>query len=327
DGHDAWVNSRALELAGINACTPDPTDGRIERTPDGEPQGTLHEGAMRLVEHLVPEPGIDERVHGLGVAQAYLHQLGITAWQDAWVDADGLGAYRRFAGSGALTARVVAANWLDRSDDDRQVERLVAERARSSIGRLSAGTVKLMLDGIIENFTASVLEPYLDGHGGSTGNRGLDFIDPEALKRYVTKLDALGFQPHFHALGDRAVRQGLDAIEAARRSNGMTDTRPHLAHLQLVDPADWSRFATLGAGATIQPLWARNEAQMTKLTLPFIDPARAAFMYPFRSLERAGARLVGGSDWMVSTPNVLKQVQVAVRRIDVGQDDREPFLP
>lgn len=327
DGHGAWVNTRALELAGIDRTTADPPDGRIERTADGEPQGTLHEGAMQLVASLLPPDTEDEVVDGLGLAQAYLHRLGITAWQDAAVDSAGLAAYRRFAGSGRLTARVVAAQWWDRYHDERQVDRLVAERARSVIGRLSAGTVKLMLDGIIENFTASVIEPYHDGHGSSTGNRGLDFIDPDALKGIVTRLDALGFQPHFHALGDRAVRQALDAVEAARRANGMSDTRPHLAHLQIVDPADWPRFAALGAGANIQPLWARNEAQMRDLTIPFLPPARAALQYPFASLEAAGARLVGGSDWMVSTPNVLQQVEVAVRRIDTGQGDREPFIP
>jgi predicted amidohydrolase YtcJ len=327
DGHGAWVNSRALELAGVTATTADPPDGRFERTPEGELQGTLHEGAMRLVDRLIAEPTEDEVVEGLGLAQASLHRLGITAWQDAWVDAAGLAAYRRFAGSGMLTARVVAAQWWQRDAGEEQIEAIVEERARSSIGRLSAGTVKLMLDGVVENFTASVLQPYLDGHGHATDNRGLDFIDPEALKSIVTKLDALGFQPHFHALGDRAVRQGLDAVEAARRANGMTDTRPHLAHLQLVDPADWPRFRALGAGANIQPLWARNEAQMNELTIPFLAPERAALQYPFASLERAGARLVGGSDWMVSTPNVLQQVEVAVRRIDPDHREREPFLP
>jgi predicted amidohydrolase YtcJ len=107
----------------------------------------------------------------------------------------------------------------------------------------------------------------------------------------------------------------------------MTDTRPHLAHLQIVDPADRPRFAALGAGANIQPLWARAEAQMTELTLPFLPPGRGAMQYPFRSLAEAGARLVGGSDWMVSTPNVMEQVEVAVRRIDPDAGDREPFLP
>ena len=327
DGHGAWVNSRALEVAGITRATPDPRDGRIERGPDGEPTGMLHEGAMALVERHIPEPTIGEIADGLALAQAYLHRLGITAWQDAWVDAAALAAYRQFAERGSLTARVVAAQWWDRAHGDEQIEGMVEERARSSVGRLRAGSVKIMLDGIIENFTASVLEPYTDAHGHSTGNRGIDFVDPEALPGYVTKLDALGFQVHFHALGDRAVRNGLDAIAAARTANGMTDTRPHLAHLQIVDPADWPRFAALDAGANIQPLWARFEAQMSDLTLPFLPPDRAALQYPIRSMHRAGARLVGGSDWMVSTPNVMQQVEVAVRRIDPEHRDREPFLP
>lgn len=327
DGHGAWVNSAALARARIDRDTPDPPDGRIERTTDGEPQGTLHEGAMELVGRLLPQPSLDDRVEGLALAQAYLHRLGITAWQDAWVDGAALAAYRGFAESGRLTARVVAAQWWDRELGEEQIERIVGDRERSSIDRLRADTVKLMLDGVIENFTATVLEPYLDGHGHATDNRGIDFIDPEALKTIVTKLDALGFQPHFHALGDRAVRQGLDAVEAARRANGMTDTRPHLAHLQLVDPADRPRFAALGAGANIQPLWARKEAQMTELTIPFLPPERAALQYPFASLLRAGARLVGGSDWMVSTPNVMRQIEVAVRRIDPDHREREPFLP
>ncbi len=327
DGHGAWVNSLALERAQVTGETADPPDGRIERTPDGEPQGTLHEGASELVHRLLPKPTVDDVVDGLEVAQTYLHRLGITAWQDAIVDPGDLAAYRRFAESGRLTGRVVAAQWWDRDAGLSQIDGFVEERARSSIGRLRATSVKLMLDGIVENFTASVLEPYLDAGGRTTANRGIDMLDPGQLKGFVTRLDALGFQPHFHALGDRAVRQALDAVEAARAANGMTDTRPHLAHLQLVDPADWPRFAALGAGANIQPLWARNEAQMTELTLPFLPPERQAFQYPFRSLQRAGATLVGGSDWMVSTPDVMQQVETAVRRVDPDHRERGPLLP
>ncbi len=243
------------------------------------------------------------------------------------MDPRDLAAYRQLAESGRLTARVVAAQWWERDAGAEQIECFVEERARTSIGRLTASSVKLMLDGIVENFTASVLAPYLDADGQATANRGIDMLDPELLKRFVTKLDGLGFQAHFHALGDRAVRQALDAVEAARTANGMTDTRPHLAHLQLVDPADWPRFGALGAGANIQPLWARNEAQMTELTLPFLPPERHAVQYPFRSLQRAGARLVGGSDWTVSTPDVMQQVEVAVRRIDPDHRDNVVFLP
>jgi hypothetical protein len=155
----------------------------------------------------------------------------------------------------------------------------------------------------------------------------MSFVEPAALERCVTELDRLGFQVHFHALGDRAVRESLDAVEAARRANGASDNRHHLAHLQLVDPADLPRFAALGASATIQPLWACADQQMTELTLPFLAPDRAALQYPFRSLRDAGAQLAGGSDWTVSTPNVLAEAEVAVTRRDPEHRDGEPFLP
>jgi predicted amidohydrolase YtcJ len=327
DGHGAWVNTRALEIAGITSTTPDPADGRIERDADGTPSGTLHEGAMALVGRNMPAPSIDEIADGIGIAQAYLHRLGITAWQDAIVTPPELEAYRLFAESGRLTARVIGCQWWWRELGDEQIESFIDERARSTIGRLEAGTVKIMADGVCENFTASVLEPYLDDEGRSTRNMGIDFIDPERLKSHVTKLDALGFQVHFHALGDRAVRQALDAVEAARRTNGMTDTRPHLAHLQLVDPADWPRFRELGAGANIQPLWACADEQMRELTLPYLSPDRAALSYPIGSMHRAGARLIGGSDWMVSTPNVFEEIEVAVTRVSPQHRDIPPFLP
>jgi predicted amidohydrolase YtcJ len=326
DGHGAWVNTRALEMAGITRDTPDPPDGRIEREADGTPSGTLHEGAMHLVQ---PRDAMtmDEVEEGFSLAQAYLHRLGITAWQEAIVTPPVLEAYRSFAESGRLTGRAIACQWWDRERGEEQIEGFVEERARSSVGRLEAGTVKIMADGVCENFTASVLEPYLDAEGRPTDNRGIDFVDPELLKGYVTKLDALGFQVHFHALGDRAVRQALDAVEAARRANAMTDTRPHLAHLQLVDPADWPRFRELGAGANIQPLWACADDQMRELILPFLSPERAALSYPIGSMHRAGARLVGGSDWAVSTPNVMEEVEVAVTRASPQHRELPPFLP
>jgi hypothetical protein len=172
-----------------------------------------------------------------------------------------------------------------------------------------------MLDGVVETYTASMLSPYLDAAGASTANRGIDFIDPEALKQYVTQLDAVGLQPHFHALGDRAVRQALDAIEAARAANGMSDTRPHLAHIQVIHPDDVPRFRPLGAVANAQPLWACHDPQMDTLTIPFLGVERATWQYPFGSLLRAGARLAMGSDWAVSTPNPLIEIEVAVNRI------------
>jgi predicted amidohydrolase YtcJ len=327
DGHDAWVNSAALALAGIDRETPDPADGRIAREPDGTPSGTLHEGAMDLVERLVPPPTHDELVRALLESQRYLHSLGITNWQDAMVTPDDEAAYRAIGESGELTARVVGALWWERAAGLEQIDRLVERRALGPAGRYSPTSVKLMVDGIVENGTASMLEPYLDADGRPTGNRGKDFIDPADLREIVVRLDALGFQPHFHALGDRAVRQALDAVEAARRANGWSDTRPHLAHIQVVHPDDLPRFGRLGALANAQPYWAVLEEQMTELTLPVLGPVVSARQYPFRSLRRHGATLVMGSDWSVSTPDPFAQMEVAVNRVPDLERDAEPFLP
>ena len=184
-----------------------------------------------------------------------------------------------------------------------------------------------MLDGIAENFTAAMLDPYLDGAGTPTANSGIDFIDPEVLADAVTRIDALGFQPHFHAIGDRAVRNALDAVAAARAANGPSDTRPHVAHIQVIHPDDIPRFAPLGMVANAQPYWAVHEGQMERLTIPFLGPERTTWQYPFGSLLRAGARLAMGSDWSVSTANPLLQIEVAVSRVADYDRTADPFLP
>ena len=338
DGHSGWANTRALEVAGITADTPDPRDGRIEREADGSPAGTLHEGAMNPLEDLAPPASTEDWVEGLRVAQRYLHSLGITAWQDAIVGGHypTFEAYRRLEQAGELTARVVGALWWDRYRGAEQIPELLEMRGEAASGRFAATSVKIMQDGIVENFTAGTLQPYLDADGHPTENAGLSFVDPEALKEYVTRLDAEAFQVHFHALADRAVRESLDAIEAARRANGMNDLRHHLAHIQIVHPDDIPRFRALGAVANAQPLWAVNEGQMVHLTIPFIGRERAGWQYPFASLRRAGAVLAFGSDWSVSTPDPLAEMHVAVNRTappDYAYMDEEdpaltePFLP
>ena len=329
DGHGAWVNSRALEIAGVTAATADPPDGRIEREPEGTPQGTLHEGAALLVRRHLPPFTAEQWEAAILAAQRYLHGFGITAISDAWVEEHHVPAYRALAEQGRLTLRTTLSLWWDRARGLEQLGWFEEARRSATLGRLRASTVKLMLDGVLENYTAALLEPYLDAEGRPTANRGIDFVDPAALAGEIAPaLDAAGFQLHFHAIGDGAVRSGLDAVEAVRRRNGPADRRAHIAHIQVVHPADVPRFGALGVGANMQPLWAVHEAQMRDLTIPFLGPERTAWQYPFRSLQRAGARLVGGSDWSVSTPNVLHEVEVAVNR--VAPESRlleEPFLP
>jgi hypothetical protein len=331
DHHSAWVNSRALEIAGITRDTPDPPGGRIERDAAGEPTGALHESAIALAERFTPPTDHAELRRGLLVAQEYLHSLGITSWQDAWVGTgpsipDSYDVYLDLASAGLLTARVVGALWWDRDRAEEQLAELLERRARGGIGRFQPTSVKIMQDGVCEVFTAAMLWPYLDADGHETDNRGLSFIDPDDLNRYVTSLDAAGFQVHIHALGDRGVREALDAVAAARRANGRNDLRHHLAHLQVVHPDDRARFAELDVVATVQPLWACLEPAMTDLTIPFLGPQRAGWQYPFRALADAGARLACGSDWPVSTPDVMAQLHVAVNRVE-PHGDQEAFLP
>ena len=331
DHHGAWVNSRALQIAGITAATPDPAGGRIERDADGAPTGMLQESAMELVSRHVPTPTDDDLLAALLHSQDYLHSLGITAWQDALVGAyaaipDASAAYRRAADDGSLTVRVAAALWWDRERGAEQIPELLERRSELRHARLRADTVKIMVDGIAENQTAALLTPYLDGCGCRTANSGISFVGPAALRRYVVELDALGFQLHFHALGDRAVREALDAVEAARRANGFRDTRPHLAHLQVVHPDDVPRFRSLGASANLQPLWACHEPQMDELTIPFLGEERARQQYPFGDMLRAGAVLACGSDWPVSSPDPIQGIHVAVNRSAAGRS-APAFLP
>lgn len=335
DGHGAWVNSAALRAAGIDRDTPDPADGRIERNPDGTPSGTLHEGAMALVNRLLPEEPLERMTEALLVGQRYLHSFGITAWQDAIVgpygDAGDPGpAYLRAAADGTLTARVVGALWWDRAAGVEQIPILQERRERYRGGRFAATSIKIMQDGVAENFTAAMLEPYCDGHGHPTDNSGISFVDPEVLSEAVPLLDADGFQVHFHAIGDRAVRQCLDAVARAVERNGRRDNRHHIAHIQVVHPDDIPRFRELGVAANMQSLWATYEPQMVDLTLPFLGEPRSAWQYPFGDLLRSGAVLAAGSDWSVSSPDPMAAIHTAVnRKAAPGHEEGEydAFLP
>ena len=330
DHHGAWVNSRALALAGITAETPDPPDGRIERLEDGSPGGTLHEGAMALVSRHVPRTTGADYYAALMEGQRYLHSLGVTGWQDAIVGAyagmdDPASTYRTAADNGDLRSQVVGALWWDRRQGVEQVPDLVGRRDAISGGRFRATSIKVMQDGVAENFTAAMSAPYLDRCGHHTDNDGHSFVPPEVLREAVPLLEAEGFQVHVHAIGDRAVREALDAFDGCS-----PEARHHLAHLQVVHPSDVPRFAALGVAANLQALWAVLDEQMVELTLPFLGEERSRWQYPFGSLHAAGARLVMGSDWPVSTPDPLAAIHTAVTRTAYGESGRagtEPFLP
>jgi predicted amidohydrolase YtcJ len=341
DHHSAWVNSAALAIADVTKGTPDPADGRIERDGQGNPTGALHDGAMRIVGDYVPAPSQKELTEALLAAQRHLHSLGITSIQDACVgDAgeisipDTFATYRSAAADRLLTCRVTGALWWDRFRGLHQLDTLQARREQADGGGyFRATSVKLMLDGVCETFTAAMGSPYLDGHGHETGNAGSLFIEPDELTEAAGKLADLGFQMHFHAIGDRAVTAALDALAAvpeAQRING----RHHIAHLQFINPADLKRFAELGVTGNFQPLWACKDDQNDKLTLPFVGLERANWQYRIASLLRVGTRVAFGSDWPVSSADPLQELHVAVNRMlsarlgEPGTDETTvPLLP
>ncbi len=340
DHHDAWANSLALRLAGVDRDTPDPVGGRIAREPGGEPSGALHEEAANLVGRHAPRLSEDDYLAALLEGQRYLHSFGVTGWQDAIVGGylgydDILPAYLRAAREGLLTGHISAALWWDRNRGLEQIADLVERRAAASEtaaanghGGFTAGTIKIMQDGICENLTAAMLTPYLDESGRPTGEHGHSYLDAALLAEAVTSLDALGFQVHVHAIGDRGVREALDAFAVARTVNGPTGNRHHIAHIQVVDPLDIPRFRELDVTANMQALWAAEDEQMRTLNEPILGALRYGRQYPFEALRRSGATLAAGSDWPVSTPDPLQAVHVAVNRTVPGAaPGTPPFLP
>jgi len=324
DGHSAWVNSRALALAGVTRQTPDPPNGRIERDPQsGEPSGTLRESAAELVARHLPRRTAQEIEAGLRRALAMANAFGITSLYEASAGPELLAGYAALDSAGLLTARVHAALETDPRAGPLQVDSLRAWRGRYAGTRyFSPRAAKIFVDGVIEARTAALLAPY----EGST-SRGEPNLSPGALDTLVAALDAAGFQVHTHAIGDRAVRMSLDAFAFARRHNGPRDARPMIAHLELIDSVDIARFATLGVVPSFQPLWAFADSYIRDLTEPVLGPARSRWLYPIGSVSRAGAPLAAGSDWSVSSMNPLEAIQVAITRRPPDSTTGPAWLP
>lgn len=315
DAHGLWVNTRALQIAGIDRETPEPHAGNIQRDGDGEPTGMLFETAGELVTRHMPAHDAVEMRKALLAAQEFFFSLGITAWHDAILGdyltlPDSLPAYLSTLSDGSLKAWVTGSIWwppefgFDRIDEVR--ERVAAARAEG----FEVGSVKIMQDGICENCTAALLAPYTDVHPETSGT---SVIDPVELKKIVAALDREGLSVHFHGVGDRAVRECLDAVEFTRKQNG-NGQKHQIAHLDLVDPADFDRFAELGVTANLQPLWARDDQEILQRKYPRLGAERRRWHFPFGSLNKAGAHLAMGSDWPVTSPDPLWGLHTACNR-------------
>ncbi len=323
DGHSGWANSKALEMAGVTAATPDPRTGRIEHDADGSPSGTLREAAVDLVDEHVPPPTAEAAAAGLARARDALLPLGITAVQDASVSAAGLEAYRAAQERGEFPLRVVAALYVDPEKGPEQVEDLAELRERLAGPRLHPTHAKLFLDGVIEARTAYMLEPYTD----KPGDRGTPEWPDEKLLPVVEALATAGFSIHGHAIGDGAVRQGLDALERARAVNSDSALRHQLGHIEVIHPDDQPRFRRLQVIANFQALWAYADPYIVDLTWPGIGPERSPWIYPIGAVARAGGPLAFGSDWSVSSPNPLEIIEVAITRRDPDSNPGDPGQP
>ncbi|WP_297005243.1 amidohydrolase [uncultured Corynebacterium sp.] len=342
DGHGVWVNTAALTAAGIDASTPDPADGRIVRDAAGRPTGSLLDGAMELVAALAPEQSSVTLADALLAAQERLHSVGVTAWADAMVGAtetqgDPFDTYLDLFDRGLLTARVSLGLWWQRAEGLEQIELFRTRRDAAAqfgaLDRLRATTVKIMQDGMVENLTGAMVDPYVGSCGCGAGDSsagavaGPSFNAPVRLNEAAVALDAEGFDLHFHGCGDRAVRECLDAVEYLLSADGASaapsgssgkrrtvDRRHQIAHVDVVHPDDMSRFADLDVTANLQMLWARRDTEMLERKLPQLGREREAWQFPFGGLHRAGARLAAGSDWPVSDPNPLLAVHTGVHR-------------
>jgi hypothetical protein len=328
DGHSAWVNSRALAEAQVTAATKDPQGGRIERDPTtNEPSGTLRDLAVSLVSQRVPRPSEAEIKAAIVRAIALANSFGITSVHDANVAEALMGPYLALDRENALHARVTLAAQVDLLLPDvsavpAEVARIERLRQHYRGARLAITAAKLGADGALEAQTAALLEPYVGSE-----ESGPTMMKPEVFEAVVVALDRAGIQAHVHVIGDRAARRSLDAIAAARAASGVNGPMHQLAHLQLVHPSDIPRFHPLRVAANVQGLWAYRDEETQELVEPVIGPERAARLYPLGSLERAGATLVGGSDWSVTSMNPLAAIEVAVTRRGARQPAGPAWLP
>ncbi|MDJ0904476.1 MAG: amidohydrolase [Woeseiaceae bacterium] len=322
-GHSYWVNSRALEIAGIDAETTVGDDGVIVRDPEtGEATGTLHDSAMLLVEAHMPEMPASFLQDKVRAGIAMLHEHGITAFIEPGFDDEMIQHPVAVADAGEFDIRALISmspvNLKPAAFDD-SVYDLMDRRQEWRRPNLDVDSVKIYMDGVIESGTSPLLEPYAIEEYGA----GPFFYTQEQVNEYFTRLDARGLQLHVHAIGDAAIRRALDGFEYMREQNGMSDNRHHMTHLQLIHPDDRPRFGELGIGATFQLLWAYPEPGLLEMTVPMLGRERAWQTYPARDVHEGGGRINGASDWWVTDIDPLLAIETAITRQDPWANEGE----
>jgi len=335
-GHSSLVSSRALVLARVTKQTQDPVGGRIARDAAGEPTGILEDAAQESVGALLPKPSAADHVAGARAALRALGQQGVTAFLDAVGTDEDIEAFTAVEREGGLSARAHFAPLIrpadaQTSDAAREaVARLVATAKKYDQGTIrsapsvSVHQAKLFMDGVINApaNTGALLEPYLVNRGTAqapkfepAARREPDVYFPvPVLKEILIDLGRNNIDPHLHTDGDWAVRAGLDAVKAMRAALPGRDVRPAFAHCELVDPADYPRFAQLNVVPVLSFQWEKPASDTVDGVVDSLGARRAALVEPAGWLAEKGARIAYGSDWPVDPLDEWFALQVGVTR-------------
>jgi len=320
DGHTAWANTKALERADINRATRFTGYGEIVKDADGQPSGALKEGAIGLVRKYVPAITREEKLHALRQGMRLAASLGITSMQNASGDEEELSLYEELRRGNELTIRISFALSIPPEAPLTRAEEVAALAKRYSSGLLRVRGVKLMMDGVIESFTAAMLAPYANHKG--TGSPAWTQQKFEAM---VARCHRNGLQVFTHAIGDRGIRLTLDAYQRAQ-AGLKRDARHRIEHIEIIDASDLPRFAQLGVLASMQPIHA--DPDTIDVWSQAIGPQRLPLSFPWRALEQAGAKLVFSSDWPASiSVNPIRGIHNAVNRRTVDGKPAEGWLP
>jgi len=327
DHHTIWVNSKALEVAGITSATKDPQGGTIARNSDGSAKGTLREpSAMALVLNHAPANTIESDIVAITYACAEYRRVGVIAAIDSWCEKDMARAYIQASKTNQLTIAfnlsllATPTTWSGDIDDFNEIREQCLELDNPS--QLQANSIKFLLDGALSAGTAHLTQPYID----NPSSRGIAIWSDEELLNALVAYDALRYQVHLHAIGDAAVKQALDAIEAMQRINPPWDRRPVIVHAQLVRDEDLSRFTQLGVIANIQPLWCYMDPMNKELIAPRIGNERNNQQYRLRSMLKAGAMIAFGSDWPVTSHIPMQAICVPVTRTNPADGVSEAWV-
>ena len=323
DGHTAWVNSKALAVAGVGKDTKFQGFGELVRDgATGEPAGVLKEGAMGLVSKSIPQPSRQEKLEALRQGLRLAASLGITSFQNASGDRTEFGLYEELQKRNELTARVMMALSVGGNTSRDDIDRIAGLKKAFQGSFLRTGAVKIMLDGVIETHTAAMLAPYSDKPGES----GSPSLSQEKLNELVSMADRAGLQVYTHAIGDRAVRMALDAYETALAANGKRDSRFRIEHIETVAPSDIPRFARLGVLASMEPIHA--DPGTNGVWGPAVGQERSRLGFAWRSLEKAGARLVFSSDWPAAiSVDPIRGIHNAVNRQTIEGQPPGGWIP